>query len=141
MKKYFIPGLTEHAKDYKWLPKDIDFIDIDWNVLDLKNIKVAKDDIVIGFSMGAVIAVVLSSKKKVNTVILCSPSEMSDINPIKTDQLIIIVGEKEEWCLKNAKRIYRAYKGKKKFIVVPDADHRISGLYRQTLLDVLEKVS
>jgi esterase/lipase len=135
-KVIFIPGLSEHAKNYPFLSKYTNIYDIDWNVADLPK---GKYDIVIGFSLGAVLACEYSLKHKVKKLILCSLTPCTEsLKDVQAEDVTFLVGEKEKWCLKEIKRVAKTLNCKKEIIVVPRADHKITGNYRKKLLEVLD---
>ena|ERR1700733_11926530 len=133
-KTIFIPGLGERAKQYVTFSKYMKIHDIDWN-----NIKLPKGtyDTLIGFSIGAILACECTLKHKVKTLILCSmTSGVETLAKIKTDKVTFLVGEKEKWCLTDIKRVAKTLKCEWQIIVIPKADHRITGNYRKKLLEV-----
>ncbi len=133
----FIPGLGERAKDYNHLSKYMKVYDVDWNKIRLPRGKI---DILIGFSMGAVLACEYAEDHKIDTVILCSLTPCIDtLERLKAKEIIFVVGEKEKWAYKNNLKLIKTIKCKRRIIIVPKADHRINKDYKKVLLDILEK--
>lgn len=135
---YFIPGLSDSVKNYRFL-KNIKVLKINWNDIKVRE-EIIKPNILIGFSLGAIVASMISEKKKNKVLILCSPTPDENWSKIKTDKLIVIVGEKEKFCIKYAKEAYKTFKGEKKFIIIPKADHKITGNYRKKLLEIIKRL-
>lgn len=126
----------------------------------------AKNASVIGFSFGAYIAVLAAKKYDFNRLYLCSlsPYFKDDLPHIpdaawkalgsrrKADfsshsfpedigaSAVFFVGEHEiRYELQAVEKRYRAWKGEKKYIVVPDADHDLeSGEYLDSLLSEIK---
>ena len=127
--------MSERAKNYRSFPKYVTVYDIDWNVGDLPQ---EKYDIVIGFSLGAVLACEYALKHKVRKLILCSLTPGTEsLKDIKADEVVFLVGEKERWCLKEIKRISKTLKCKSKIIIVPKATHKITGNYKEKMLKII----
>lgn len=125
MKTVFIPGLGERKityKNKKWLYKHC--LNIDWNKI--KSVK--ESDVVIGFSFGACLALNITCSK----LILCSMTPVVfDVNKLKVQELIFINGENEDYS--QSKKLYKLYKGKKKFIIIPKTGHKISKRYEKEI--------
>lgn len=135
----FLPGLGEKPREYKRLSKYLKTLDVDWNTGKITP-PIKKTDVLIGFSMGAVLACEYALKYKVKTLILCSLTPMVEsLKKVKADQIIFMVGEKEKWVIKNIERVSKTLTCKKSIIVVPKADHRITGAYQKKLLDIIKK--
>ena len=134
----FIPGLGEKPSDYKALSKYLNIIDVDWNNC---KTKIGKVDTLIGFSLGAVLAVIHAEKSKVETLILCSLTPLENLKDVKANEIIFIVGSKEKFCLENIRRVYKTLKCKKRIIIIPKAGHRITGEYREKLLELIKDIS
>ncbi len=134
----FIPGLGERQKDYNNRLKGIEVFDIDWNKPRIPKKKV---DILIGFSAGAIEAINAAERLQATTLILCSMTPvMFDINQVKVQTIIFICGEKEENTIIQTKKLYKSWKGKKKFIVIPGGDHKIDKKYEEVLLGTLREI-
>lgn len=134
----FIPGLGERAKNYRSFSKYMKVWDIDWN-----NIKLPKGnyDTVIGFSLGADLACMYTLKHKVKNLILCSSTEgFKTLKDIKADKVTFLVSQKEKWCHQEMKRVAKTLRCPSKIIVIPKGNHRISGQYRKTLLDLVKNI-
>ncbi len=135
----FIPGLGEKLKDYGVLSKYLNIVDVDWN--DGK-IKIGKVDILAGFSMGAVLACEYSIKHKLKILILCSTTPGAEtLKKVKADKVIFMAGEKEKWLIKDIKRISKTLPKKtiREIIIIPKADHKITGNYLKELLSTLKE--
>lgn len=154
MKYYIFKGYTDSNKDY--LPiikqlKEVRVIDSDFDML-ITPPEVEKDSIIIGFSLGALIAFRISQKQKVKKMILCSMSlflgKDLDIIPIKTqkkylprpdlykkmnyrnsksEESIFLCGSKEPKILKDR---VRDHGGK----VISGVDHKLSKRYINEIL-------
>lgn len=135
----FIPGLGEQPSDYKALSSYLNIIKINWNNI---KINVGRVDTLAGFSMGAVLACDYALKQKVKTLILCSMTPGAEtLKDVRADKIIFIVGEKEKWVIKDIKRSAKTLPHKNfQIIVVPKADHKITGIYRKKLLEVVNKL-
>lgn len=128
--------MTERAKNYRSLSKYISIFDIDWNKGSLPK---GSFTTVVGFSMGAILACEYTLKTPVNTLILCSMTPLAEtLASVQAQKIIFIAGEKETWCIKNYKRLKKTLSCSSEIIVIKGEDHRISGNYRKTLIDILE---
>jgi alpha/beta superfamily hydrolase len=135
----FIPGLGERAKHYKNLSNYMKVFDIDWNKIRLPKGKI---DTMVGFSMGAALACEYAEDHKINNLVLCSLTPSIDtLEGLKAKKIIFIVGKKEKWAYKNNMRLSKTLKCESKIIVVPGADHKITGNYRKKLLEVVDSLS
>jgi alpha/beta superfamily hydrolase len=131
----FIPGIGERVKDYDNFPKNIKVYNIDWNKIRLPKGKI---DTLIGFSMGAALACEYAEEHEINTVVLCSLTPCIDtLEGLKTKEVIFVLGEKEKWAHKNNVRLAKTLKCKYKIVVVPKADHKITGNYKKKLVDMI----
>lgn len=132
----FIPGLGERAKDYKRLSKYMKIHDIDWNKIRLPR---NNPDILVGFSMGAVLAFEYAENHKVDTLILCSLTPCIDtLKGIKVNKVIFLVGEKEKWAYKDHLRLAKTLRNKSKVLMIPGADHKITGDYLKKLVNIVQ---
>ena len=131
----FIPGLGEKPKDYIAISKYLNVVDIDWNNC---RTSLGKVDTLIGFSLGGILACMHTEKNKVKKLILCSPTPMENMDDVKADEIIFLVGSKEKWALQNIHRIYKKLKCKKTIIIIPGAEHKITGNYRKKLLELIK---
>ncbi|MFZ2522570.1 MAG: hypothetical protein WAX44_03615 [Minisyncoccia bacterium] len=137
----FIPGLGEKPKNYKTLFKFLEVLDVDWNTEKISP-KINKPDILIGFSMGAVLACEYAIKHRIDTLIICSLTPMVEtLKNVIARNIIFIVGSKEIWIVKNTKRVRKTLKCKNSLIIVPNADHKIVGNYRYTLIQKIITLS
>jgi len=134
----FIPGLGEKPRDYKALSKHLKIIDVDWNTGKTKP-ELGKMNTLVSFSLGVLVACIHTKKSRVKRLILCSPTPMENLKEVKASEIIFMVGSKEKFCLENVQRVFKTLKCKKSIIVVPGADHRMTGNYRKKLLEVVEK--
>ena len=132
----FIPGFPEQPSRYKALSKHLNVLKIDWNNPRLHFEK--GQEVLAGFSFGGILALEYALKKKVGTLVLCSltPS-IETLEKVKANKVIFLVGEKEKWCLENVRRVSKTLKCNYSIIVVPGADHKIVGDYKEKLLEVL----
>ena len=87
--KYIIPGLREkyNIPNIKSLNLSID------DVLKLPNI--SNDSTLIGFSIGAIIAYLISLKQPIKHLVICSPSPIITKYVKPKSKITIIVGAKE----------------------------------------------
>lgn len=132
----FLYGLGER-KEYKNLFKYFNIPKIDWNKCTITP-PVRKVETLVGFSLGSILACMHAEKSKVNKLIFCSLTPMENLNGVKTDEIVFMVGSKEKFCLQNIRRIYKKLKCKKSIIIIPGADHKIVGNYKKKLLEVVK---
>lgn len=139
-KPLFIPGLSEQAKNYKNFMKYLNVFDIDWNN---PRYYFGKQKVIIGFSMGAILACIHAFKGSVDTLVLCSMTPGAEsLKGIKVKKVIFIAGAKEKWIIKYFKSHLSktiSKKIKKEIIIVPNEGHRIKGKYAKVLFEVLKK--
>jgi predicted esterase len=134
-KKIFFCGLGEQPSAYKSLSKFLDIVPIDWNNIKLPKYKV---ETAVGFSMGAILACEYAIKHKVKNLILCSMTTgVETLKNVKADKITFIVGEKEEWVIKDMKRLIKDLKYNCHMFIVPKANHRINKEYLKILLKVV----
>ena len=132
-KPIFFCGLGEKASDYKLLPKYLDIVPIDWNKIKLPK---SKADIVVGFSMGAILACEYAARNKVKILILCSMTAgVESLKKIKADKINFLIGKKEKWVIKDTKRLLKTVKNKAKIIVIPKASHKIDRNYLNKIIE------
>ena len=125
-------------KDFKEFEVYFNVPEIDWNTWKVKVPKETK--VLVGFSMGAILACELSTQKKFQKLVLCSMMPgVETLKNIKADEVIFLVGEKEKWTHKETKRVSKTLSCVKSIIVIPGADHRLAGNYRRKLLEILSK--
>lgn len=133
MKTIFYHGLGESKNNYKSLSKNITIADIDWNKVKATSAK--GYDNVVSFSLGVVFALNESSKRKVNNLILCSPTPFETLEGVKAKNIYIIVGEKEEFLL----NIFRPLiKDNVEVIVLKGAGHRFNRSYKKIVVSLLK---
>src|SRR3990167_5098493 len=122
----FLYGLGQNKSQYKELSKFCDVKKIDWNNGSLAKLKLGKPDTLIGFSLGAIVACDHAVKHHVKTLILCSMTTgVETLNNIKADKVIFLVGEKEEWIIKDNQRVAKTLKCEWEFKVIPNTNHKI----------------
>jgi len=179
-KVYFIPGWGE-TKKFKYSGKIIRALEKRGAVIPLgyiskkgttpsKNIKIILDqlkkptskDVLVGFSMGALYAYIISNKIKFKKVIICSippvlekdldvfskkevsllfsKKEIDEFHKIKYTRpkspAIFICGDKEK-IETIEKTKWLAKKFKSKSIIIKNADHNLNNKYIKTILDNL----
>ncbi len=136
-KPKIIIGLGQKATEYRSLSKYLDIVQVDWNNGSLAKMKLGNPDILVGFSLGCVVATMHAEKHKVKNLILCSPTPDETLERVKTDYATFIVGEKETWLRKETRRVAKTLKCPAKIIIVPGSDHKIDSKYQKALLEVL----
>lgn len=67
-------------------------------------------------------------------------SNLKSLKKVKADKIIFLIGEKEKWVIKDTKRVLETVKNRAKIIVIPKADHKITGDYRKKLIEVVGKL-
>lgn len=132
-----IIGLGQKASEYRSLSKYLDIVQPDWNNGSLSKMKLGRPEILVGFSLGCMIATMHSEKVKVKTLVLCSPSPDETLSKVKADKIVFIYGQKESFIKENIKRISKTFKGKIEIIEVPESGHNIDKKYQKVLLSVL----
>lgn len=140
-KKYpFLYGLGQNKSQYKELGKYFDIKKIDWNNGSLAKLKLGKPEVLVGFSLGCMVACMQAQKHKVKHLVLCSMSPgMESLKGIKANRIDFIVGEKEKWVLNDLKRLIKSAKCDWRIYIVPKANHGISRAYLRELLLVLKE--
>lgn len=179
-KVYFIPGWGE-TKKFKYSGKIIRALEKRGAVIPLgyiskkgttpsKNIKIILDqlkkptskDVLVGFSMGALYAYIISNKIKFKKVIICSippvlekdldvfskkevsflfsKKEIEEFHKIKyakpKSPVIFVCGEKEnKETIEKTKWLAKKFKSKS--IIIKNADHNLNNKYIKTILDNL----
>lgn len=133
MKKIFIiPGLGETEYDLqpniKYLHLSID------DVFNLPHLP--KDSILIGFSIGAIIAYFISLKQPLDKLILCSPSPIITKYRKPKAQTTILVGKNESFTMKKYAAKF-ASKISAKFVQT-NAGHKLTNGYIKSLLNELD---
>jgi len=137
-KPSFFYGLGDKASLYKTMQKYVNIVPIDWNNVKIHNLKT---DIVIGFSFGGIWACEYTLKHKIKTLILCSMTTgVESLDMLKVDEVIFIAGENEKWVIKDIKRLSKTLKCKWRLIIVPNAEHKLSGEYRQVLTKLIREL-
>ena len=179
-KIYYIPGWGE-TKNFKYSKKIIQALEKNGEVIPIKYIskkgtnpsrniemileqikKPTKNDILIGFSMGALFAYILNTKIKFKKVIICSiPAilendlekfpkkevskifsqiEIKEFGQIKYTKprslTVFICGDKEnKETIEKTKWLAKKFKSKS--IIVKNTDHNLNNKYIKTILDNL----
>ena len=134
----FLYGLGDR-KEYKSLFKYFNIPKINWNKSAITP-PIGKVKILIGFSMGAILACEHAIKHKVETLVLCSMTTgVETLAKVRASGIIFLVGEKEKWVTKDMNRLGKDLKCDWRIIVIPKADHKIDILYRKAILDAIEQ--
>ena len=179
-KIYYIPGWGE-TKNFKYSKKIIQALEKNGEVIPIKYIskkgtnpsrniemileqikKPTKNDILIGFSVGALYAYIISTQIKFKKVIICSippvlekdldvfskkevsflfsKKEIEEFHKIKyakpKSPAIFICGEKEnKETIEKTKWLAKKFKSKS--IIVKNTDHNLNNKYIKTILDNL----
>src|SRR3989344_2080640 len=119
----FLYGLGD-LSEYKSLSKYFHIPRIDWNKSTITP-KIGRVDVLVGFSLGCILAYIHAEKNKVKTLIMCSPTPAESLKTLK---------------VKKIQRVAKTLKCGWKVIVIPKADHRIIGNYRKKLLEVVNEI-
>lgn len=139
-KIYFAPGLGEKPQNYKTFSKHMTLLDVDWNTGKYTP-KITKPDVIISFSLGLCFTFDYALKHHVDTLVFCSPTPgVETLKGIKTDKIICTVGEKETWVLQDFKRLLKTTDIPSEIIIVPSADHKITGEYKKKLLELVQEL-
>jgi predicted esterase YcpF (UPF0227 family) len=179
-KIYYIPGWGE-TKNFKYSKKIIQALEKNGEVIPIKYIskkgtnpsrniemileqikKPTKNDILIGFSVGALYAYIISTQIKFKKVIICSippvlekdldvfskkevsflfsKKEIEEFHKIKyakpKSPVIFVCGEKEnKETIEKTKWLAKKFKSKS--IIVKNTDHNLNNKYIKTILDNL----
>jgi len=129
--------LGEQPSVYKSLSKYLDIVPINWNKIKLPTKKVS---IVAGFSIGATLACDYAMKNRVKTLILCSMTPgVESLNVVKADKIIFLVGEKEDWVIKDTRRLMKKLAIPHEIKIVKKAGHKIDANYRTTLFNIIKR--
>jgi alpha/beta superfamily hydrolase len=135
-KPIFFCGLGEQPPAYKSLSKYLNIIPIDWNKIKIPKLKT---EVVVGFSMGAILACEYALRNKVKTLILCSMTTgVESLEKVKADKIIFLIGENEKWMIKDTKRVLKTVKNRAEMIIIPKADHKIDRNYKNKILGVIK---
>jgi len=129
MKTIFYPGLGETKKNYKSLSKHLIVADIDWNTGKATSSK--NCDTVVSFSLGAVFSLDIALKRKLEKLILCSPTPFESLGKCKAKQVIFIIGENEKFLQNVFKPLC---KKNVKMIIVPQGSHKINKSYEKIII-------
>jgi pimeloyl-ACP methyl ester carboxylesterase len=137
-KPIFIPGSGEKPSKYRSLSKYFDVREVDWNT-DKVTPPLKKAEILAGFSMGCAIIAEYAAIHKVEKLVFCSLPPCETLISLKAAEVVFIVGEKEEFILKNVRRVAKTLpkSTKRKIVVVPEAGHMIDANYREMLISAL----
>lgn len=128
---YIIPGLGD--KKYN-LPKYVKYLNL--SIDDVLNLpKLPKDSVLIGFSVGAIVAYLIALKNPVKKLVLCSPSPVITRYRTPKAKIYVLSGKKEISVMRNyAKKI--ASKLNAEFVEV-NSGHKITKPYKEKILQVL----
>lgn len=130
----FIIGLGQKASEYRHLSKYFNIIRPDWNNGSLAKLKLGKPEILVGFSMGAVVAVDHALKHRVKHLILCSLTPgVETLKGIKADRIDFIIGDREDWVEEDALRLTKTLKKDWNITYVPNTGHKVTSKYLQEL--------
>jgi len=129
-KHLFLGGLGQPTKKERELvSRYFKLCEIDWNKVKTQPIRTK--DTLIGFSLGANLAINYAMKNKVKHLILCSPTP-DEHYKVKADKVTYILGEKEKWLIDFTKKEHKC-----KPILVPKTGHEINRAYIDTIFEVL----
>lgn len=132
----FLPGMGEKPKDYKQFSKHLKTLDVDWNTGKITP-SIKKCDILVGFSMGAILACEYALKRKVKALILCSMTTgVESLKKVKADKIIFLIGEKEKWVIKDTLRVSKSIKNKQ-INIIKGGGHKITGKYQKKLIEII----
>lgn len=155
---YIIPGWQESSK-YKiyqtlaMLAKkkgyDVLFYDVDWNKPLSKQIfSVQENSVIIGFSLGAVLAHLIAQKYKCRKLILASMTPPHSFKDMKLkNELINLLGQSfiediskklhsKHYAL-NQVIIYGDREGEQGDVIVPHTGHRLNRRYNKEIINLL----
>jgi len=132
-----IIGLGQKASEYRSLSKYMEIVQPDWNNGSLSKMKLGKQNILVGFSLGCMIATMYAEKSKLETLVLCSPSPEETLEKVIAEKVIFIIGEKEKYIQDNVKRMRYTLKCPSKVIIVPCSGHKIDKKYQEILLTMV----
>lgn len=133
MKITLLPGLGSKPSDYVGLSSLCEIADLDWNNLPLT---FGDPDILVGHSMGAVLACQHAVQKPVETLVLCSASPGAEtMKDIKAKRVVVFVGENEKWLIKDAKRLLKTLPKEtlRQLDICKNTDHHLNGEYMKAL--------
>lgn len=130
---YIIPGLEE--KKYNF-PKYVKYLYL--SIDDIFNLpKLPNDSTLIGFSIGAVIAYLISLKSPVKKLILCSPSPIIVKYKKPKGDIYVLSGNKEEIRMKKyAQTLAKKLGG---ILIKVNSGHKLTDTYIRTILKILNK--
>ena len=131
---YIIPGLGE--KKYN-LPKHIKYLYLSIDDV-LKLPKLPKDSVLIGFSVGAIIAYLISLRSPVKKLILCSPSPIIVRYKKPKGEIYVLSGNKEMAKMqKYARTLAKKLGGT---LIKVNSRHKLTNTYIRDVLNVLNKI-
>ena len=138
-KSVFLYGLGDRKSDYRSLEKYFLVPKIDWNRERIIPKLGKRVDVLVGFSFGGILGCLHAMKHNVGTLVLCSlPPGLETLEKVRAEKVIFMAGEREEWCIKDLKRIARTLpRYLWKIVIVPKADHKIVGNYKKELLKIV----
>lgn len=127
---YIIPGLGD--KKYN-LPKYIKYLRL--SIDDVLNLpKLPKDSVLIGFSVGAVIAYLVSLRQPVKKLILCSPSPIIVKYKKPKGEIYVLSGNKETVQMQEyAHTLAQRLRGT---LIKVDSRHKLIDAYIKAILKI-----
>lgn len=133
MKKPILLHGLGNAKEFSHLKKHFTIPKIDWN-----NSKITpplkEKNLLIGFSLGCMLACMHAEKTKVKKLILCSPTPDETLSKVKADEVVFIYGENEKWVEENVWRVANTLKCNYEIVILPNTGHKITKKYLLTIL-------
>ncbi|MEK7203839.1 MAG: hypothetical protein AAB627_02040 [Patescibacteria group bacterium] len=127
---YIIPGLGH--KKYNF-PKYIKYLNL--SIDDVFNLpKLPKDSVLIGFSIGAVIAYLISLRSPVKKLILCSPSPIIVKYKKPKGEIYVLSGKKEMAKMQKYARILAQKLGG--VLVRVNSRHKLTDVYIGAILKI-----
>src|SRR3989338_6186443 len=128
---YIIPGLGD--KKYNF-PKNVKYLHLSMdNVLSLP--KLPKGSTLIGFSIGAIIAYLLSLKFPVKKLILCSPSPIIMKYKKPKSEVHVLTGDKED--IQMQKYAIALARKLGATLTKVNSPHKMTRNYRKAILDTI----
>lgn len=128
---YIVPGLGEKkyniSRRVKYLHLSID------DVFSLP--KLSRDSVLIGFSIGAIIAYLISLKSSVKKLILCSPSPIIVKYRKPKGEVYVLSGDKETVQMKKYAQVLVKKLGGT-FVKV-NAHHKLTDIYIKAILKII----
>lgn len=127
---YIIPGLGD--KKYN-LPKYVKYLRL--SIDDVFNLpKLPKDSVLIGFSVGAIIAYLISLMYPVKKLILCSPSPIIVRYKKPKGEIYVLSGSKET--VQMQKYAHTLAKELRGTLIKVNSRHKLTDAYKKALLKI-----